>query len=137
MQRVAMVDSNNLVENVIVIDETTQPTLTIPGFTLVHTDTANIGDSYDGTKFVAATPAVVVPQQVALWQAKAALQSAGLLAETNSAIAAMNNDIVTSFWANAVTLDRGSLTLADLASAINLTSAQVDALFIAAAGISL
>ena len=42
-----------------------------------------------------------VPQSIALWQAKAVLQSNGLLAGADEAIASANNPVVNAFWANA------------------------------------
>lgn len=78
-----------------------------------------------------------VPASVSLWQAKAALQAAGLLDAANSAVASFGNPAVAAFWQNASVIDRASPTLAALAAALSLDSAHVDALFIAAAAISL
>jgi len=79
----------------------------------------------------------IAPSSVALWQAKAALHQVGLLDQASAATAAMNSPVLNAFWANASTLERASPTLASLATALNLSSAQVDALFIAAAQIAL
>ena len=82
-------------------------------------------------------PAPIVPTSVAMWQAKAALQAAGLLASAQAAVTAANDPVLTEFWADASSIDRSSPTLASIATTLKLTPAQVDALFIAAAGISL
>ena len=83
------------------------------------------------------SPAPAVPQEVAVWQAKAALQNAGLLTAANTAVTALNNEAVTAFWASAANISRTSPTMAQIAATLALTSAQVDALFIQAAAISL
>ena len=85
-------------------------------------------------------PAVVVPEvpaTVAMWQAKAALQGAGLLTAANNAVSAANNQVLTAFWNSAASIDRASPTLASIAETLGLTSAQVDALFIAAGNIAI
>ncbi len=79
----------------------------------------------------------VVPASVAMWQAKAALQAAGLLDAANAAVGAQNNPVLNAFWSSATTMDRASPTLASLATALNLTSAQVDQLFVTAGAIAL
>lgn len=79
----------------------------------------------------------VVPATVAMWQAKAALQSAGLLTAAANAVTAAGNPALTAFWPGAASIDRTSPTLAAIAATLGLTSAQIDALFVAAGGISL
>ena len=109
------------------------------GSLLVQTDTAQVGDTYANGVFTSSAPSapvVVVPSSVALWQAKAALQAAGLLTTANTAVAAQGSP-VTDFWASASNIDRTSPTLAGIATLLNLTPAQVDALFVQAASISL
>ena len=95
------------------------------------------GWTLSGSVWTAPAVVVAVPASVALWQAKAALQNAGLLTAASAAVTAMNNEAITAFWAQAQSIDRASPTVAAIASTLNLTGAQLDALFIAAAGISL
>lgn len=78
-----------------------------------------------------------IPPNVAMWQAKAALQHAGLLDAANAAIAATGNPVLSFFWQSATSIDRASSTLARIAATLNMTPAQVDDLFIAAAAIAL
>ena len=81
--------------------------------------------------------ASIVPESVSLWQAKAALQNSNLLTAANTAITSLNNPVLNQYWASADQLLRSSPTLASLAQILNLTSAQVDALFIQASQITL
>ena len=96
----------------------------------------------DSTVAPAGLPAGVVvttlaPPSVLMWQAKAALQQAGLLAQADGAIAAAGNPALTAFWSYAPSIDRTSPTLASLAKTIGLSDPQIDALFIAAGNIAL
>lgn len=76
-----------------------------------------------------------VPQSVSRAQAKIALNRAGLLDQVNAIVAAA--DIETQLaWNEALTFERSSPTVAKLAAALNLSSDQLDALFITAAGIT-
>lgn len=84
-------------------------------------------------------PAAVVPEvpaTVAMWQAKAALQGAGLLTQANSAVAGSGNVALQQYWATAQTLDRSDPAVAMIGAGLSLTPVQIDALFIAAAGLS-
>jgi hypothetical protein len=78
-----------------------------------------------------------VPAQIALWQAKAALQGAGLLDRANAAIAAADNPVLSLFWQTATTIDRTSSTLAQVSARLGMTGEQVDQLFIEASMIVL
>ena len=78
-----------------------------------------------------------VPASIALWQAKAALQMAGKLDAANSAVAAMNNPVLTSFWNDANFIDRASPTLGQIGVTLGMTSADIDNLFINADGLKL
>ncbi len=87
------------------------------------------------------TPASTVPQivqsQVALWQVRAVLAHHGLLDQANSVITTLNNPAVSAYWDYGNVLDRTSPTLAELIVAMDLTPAQVDAMFVEAAALSL
>ena len=69
------------------------------------------------------------------FQALAALTNAGLYATAQAAVTAAGG-ITLLAWNNATQFDRTSPTIASLQGALGLTSAQVDALFIAAAQIT-
>ena len=90
---------------------------------------------WDGSQWVA--PPVYVPQIVSRFQAKAALLNAGLLDEVEAIVADPATDAMTKLaWAEAIEFNRSSPTVLGLASALNLTSQQLDDLFIAAAQIN-
>ena len=75
-----------------------------------------------------------VPASVTRFQALAALSNAGLLTQAQAAVNAAGG-LTLLAWDNAQSFDRTSPTMTTLATALNLTSAQVDALFIVAAKI--
>ena len=84
-----------------------------------------------------AQPPAPVPQVISIAQAKAALAAAGLLDTANAAVAATGANSQTSIaWQYATEFHRDSPNIAAVAAALGLTSAQVDALFVAAAQIT-
>jgi hypothetical protein len=82
-------------------------------------------------------PPLLIPSSVSLWQAKAALENSKLLDAVNSIVTASNNDVLTLYWATGATISRNSTSLAQIASALNLSSIQIDQLFIDADKITL
>jgi hypothetical protein len=68
-------------------------------------------------------------------QAKMALQNAGLLASVESTVAA-GTEATKIYWADAPDFHRDHPVLLSLATALALSSAQVDALFTAASVIT-
>jgi CRP-like cAMP-binding protein len=87
-----------------------------------------------GVTKVADAPAAV-PQVVSRMQAKMALQNAGLLASVESTVAA-GTEATKIYWADAPDFHRDHPVLLSLATALALSSAQVDALFTAASVIT-
>ena len=81
-------------------------------------------------------PAPAIPQTVSAFQAKAALLSAGLIPAVTAYMAGAT---VTPFdqlaWQEAPVFNRDSVTLNNMAAALNLTPDQLDQLFTAAAAI--
>jgi hypothetical protein len=84
-----------------------------------------------------------VPQTVPLWQAKAVLATmpkvnAGpTLLDDATAIANASGGAVLIFWEYAPSVNRSDALMESLASQLSLTSANLDALFIAAANVVL
>lgn len=79
--------------------------------------------------------AASIPSQVTMRQARLALRSAGLLANVETALAAMASpakEIAKIEWEYASGVRRDSPLIGQLAVALGLTSAQVDALFVSA-----
>lgn len=130
--------TNGLVTNVIVGDATTLASSPGPGVTLVDIGSTKawIGWSYAAGKFTApAAPAPTVPQSVTRLQARLALQAAGLLTATETAVTAAGG--ATLIWYQDAQLwDRLDPILNQLGQTIGLTGAQIDALFTTAAGIA-
>ncbi len=77
-----------------------------------------------------------IPASVHMWQAKAALQSAGKLDAANAAVAGSGNQNIIMAWEWAPEISRDSPAVAAVGAAIGLASADLDALFIAADAIS-
>ncbi len=81
-------------------------------------------------------PVPSVPQVVSRFQARAALHLAGLLDDVEAMMALPETPVLAKLaWADAQEFERGSPTIAALAGQIGLTEAQIDQLFMDAAGI--
>jgi len=85
-----------------------------------------------------APPAVIVPQRITARQAQLALLDAGLLDDVEVTIEALPANVraqVRIEWGRATHVERGSTVTQMVATALGLTAAQVDDLFVAAAGL--
>lgn len=79
-----------------------------------------------------------VPAVVTMRQARLALLGAGLLSQVDAAIAAMpepERSAAVIFWEYSTTVERSNAFVRQLSAGLQLTSQQVDALFVAAAGL--
>lgn len=77
-----------------------------------------------------------VPQVVTRFQARAALHLSGLLPQIEALMADAATPVLSRLaWQDALEFQRTSPTVLTMAAALGLTDAQVDALFITAAGI--
>lgn len=81
-----------------------------------------------------AAAAIAVPATVTSVQARRAITAAGLRATVESAVAAAD-PATQALWYTADPIERANPTLIALATSINLTSDQLDALFRTAAGL--
>lgn len=82
------------------------------------------------------TLSATVPQTVTRFQALAALHLAGKLTAVQAIMAAPETPVLAKLaWDNALSFERNSPTLASLAPMVGMTSADLDALFTAAAQI--
>ena len=91
----------------------------------------------DAYRYVDGELQPIIPQTVTRFQARAALYQAGLLDQVET----LMNDPETPTlarlaWQDAQSFERQSPTIAAMATALGLTDAQLDDLFIAAAGIT-
>jgi hypothetical protein len=73
-----------------------------------------------------------VPVKVTNYQARAALINAGLFAQADAAVRAANSPLTLSAWDYANDFYRASPFIFAMGSALSLSPAQVDALFVAA-----
>jgi hypothetical protein len=73
-----------------------------------------------------------IPQSVSAFQAKAALLAAGLYSAVNSYMTTTASPFDALAWQESAEFQRQSPTIAALMTAMNLTSAQLDSLFLAA-----
>jgi hypothetical protein len=78
----------------------------------------------------------IIPQTVSRFQARAALHLSGLLESVETLMQSPETDMLARLaWQDAQEFKRQSPTVLAMASALGLTDAQIDELFIAAAGI--
>ena len=85
-----------------------------------------------------ANRAALVPQQVTMRQARAALIAGGFMSAINEALAAMTGvegELARSNWEYAATVDRNDSLTLTLGAILGLSSLQIDNLFIAAAAL--
>ena len=79
-----------------------------------------------------------IPQEVTMRQARLALHNAGLLASVEASINALlepKKSMVRIEWEHSQTVQRSRGIVVELGTAMGLTSAQIDALFTAAAAL--
>jgi hypothetical protein len=103
----------------------------------VQSDSAAIGDLYDGTSFTKPpAPPTPIPQTVSRFQARAALYHAGLLDQVETLMSDPATDMLAKLaWADAQEFKRSSPTIAAFSQQIGLTDEQIDELFKQAAQI--
>jgi hypothetical protein len=125
----AAIIENGIVTNIVLVDSLAGK---------IDGASANIGDTWDGATFSTPAPVVTVPRSVSKRQARLALHRAGVLVTINAAFAAMPGDAGIEArieWEDAGDIERSSPLVGAMGSVLGMTSAQVDALFIAAAGL--
>lgn len=128
MARKAVIEGG-VVENVIEAGDD----FTLPGKTLVTSDTAQIGDTYANGTFTPPTPPPVpIPQSVTPLQARKAINAAGLRSSIEAAVAASGQDAQDA-WEYATVIERNNSIIASMAAGLGLTSTQIDDLFRTAA----
>lgn len=82
------------------------------------------------------TPVIVVPKSISKFQAKAILYQYGFLDTIIAIMADSSTPVLTRLaWEDAQDFERDSPTLAAMASLLNITSAQLDTMFIEGAQI--
>lgn len=113
-----------------VLGSDTEFTLTLPADVPLDLVMEKIGAM---APVVAPSPSTpVVPDEVAMWQLRLALQVRGKLDAANT-LAAGAGDVVQAAWDGAATVARASPVINALAPALGLSQNDVDAIFIEAA----
>ncbi len=135
MARYALIVGGAVV-NVIEADADTAAAIAAElGGSAVVSATAGPGDAYSGGNFTRPAPAVVVPDEVTMRQARLALLGAGLLDDVEAAIDAMSDPAKAAArieWDYSNTLRRDHPLVATLGAGLGLSAGQLDDLFIAA-----
>jgi hypothetical protein len=96
-------------------------------------DPPGAGYTFNGSEWVAPTP--YVPQAVTAYQARVALLNEGLLDDVEQAVGALPDLKIKLAWHHALHFERNSPAIAAVAQYLNLTSEQVDNLFLEASKI--
>lgn len=134
MKNYAVIE-NGIVTNVIVADEAfiADYEAHCAPYHEVHEDDnliARIGDEYVGGMFITPSQAPSMPQSITRIQAMKVMKSMGLW-DTFKAVIASNQDAQDE-WDLATELQRSNEFVTQLMPALNLTSEQLDAMFIQA-----
>ncbi len=128
----------HIIENGLIVNTIEIASLDLLGVTLVDASIGG-GIGWGYTNGVLSEPVIIVevPQVVSRFQAKAALNGAGVLSAVESMMADPATDIMVKLaWQDATEFRRDSPTVAFAAGKLNLTSSQIDDLFIQAAQIT-
>ena len=81
-------------------------------------------------------PPPAIPQQVPMWAVRTVLQNDGLFDQAQALIEASADNALKNVWEYGNFADRNSTAIATLATALDLTEAQVDQMFIDANNLS-
>lgn len=105
----------------------------------VASNTANIGWLWDGVTFSEPSPVVTVPGSVTRRQAREALLDIGLLDDVEMMINDMPDAIERKraeiYWLDSAVFERNHPLIVQIGSALGLTDAEIDELFITAAAL--
>lgn len=105
--------------------------ISIPNGDVVYSPLLNT--DYSGYELVVwemEPPPPAVPQQVPMWAVRTILQNDGLFDQAQTLIDASTDNALKNVWEYGNFADRNSNAIASLATALNLTDAQVDQMFI-------
>lgn len=97
----------------------------------VQSNTAEIGDTYSGGVFTRPEPVIPVPTEVSPAQFRRALNQLDYRAMVEAAIAQADQD-TKDMWEYSLSLQRDNSLLNSMAEQLNITSAQLDEVFILA-----
>lgn len=128
--RAAVIDDMGKVINIILVNDLSfSPG---DGLTLVESETANIGDTYNDGAFIPAPVSLPVPQEITMRQARLVLLGAGLLHQVDAALNALPSPMKEAAfieWEYSSTVKRSSALVVQLGQSFGLTADQIDAMF--------
>lgn len=104
----------------------------------IESETAAIGDLWDGQVFTSPQPDVAVPAEITPRQARLALLGAGLLSSVDAALDGLAEPMRSAArieWEYATKIERASPLVAQLGPALGMSPEQIDALFVSAASL--
>ena len=104
-----------------------------PGDGSVAASYAQVYDEVADRVMRTSTWVLLVPQEVTIFQARAALRAAGLFTAAEAAITALQNVEATDAWSRASVVTRTSALVNSLGPQLGLTDAEIDNLFRSAA----
>lgn len=120
---------NNIVINTILCEES----FALENFPdAIQSDTADIGDIYNGSSFVKVKPIPVVPEKVSARQIRLAMYDIGILDIIESDIQSYFSTDVKLAWKYATEFYRNDPMLVTMAPTLGLSEEQIDQLFILA-----
>lgn len=123
----AVIDPSGNVLNIVAWDGVTPYDVT-PNILVLATSTAQIGGMYLSGIFSPAVIVAMVPQAITAAQIRLALSQQNLLAAVTAAVAGASQEIQT-YWQFEAKFNRQDPLLLQMATALGLTSAQVDGIF--------
>lgn len=126
MYRFAHIESGKVV-NVIEIDDVS----IFSQWQLIRSDSADIGDLWDGQSFSKPVPIVVVPAQVNDLQFRLALNELGLRTSVEYAISSSDQD-TKDMWQFSRSIERANPKINAVAEALGVPSDRLDSIFILA-----
>lgn len=124
MSRKAVINSENVVENIILAEDD----FAILGKTLIASETAQAGDTWNGSEFIPPPPPSQVPVAVEPRKFRRALRIAGLHDQVMAYIAT-RPPVEQDDFEYAISIRRDNPTILAGAAAIEKTAAEIDALF--------
>lgn len=121
--------------NVMTVFGCRQQSPTPPGYVEISVDGGQIGQVWNGERFVTSTAPAPIPQLVSGIQLRMAVDGSSEYAAIKSFLTSQSQAIQDAY-AGTGQFNRNDVLLASIITAGVLTGAQVDALFVAAAGIT-
>lgn len=128
MSTYCIIDSNG---NVLTVFANSQKPTNQNGYAEISVFGGQVGQQWNGIAFVSGN--IPVPQSVSVFQAKLALSNAGIYSSVDSYISSNGTESEKIAWQYQQTYNRQDQMLIAVMTAIGQTSAQIDALFVAAA----